>query len=455
MNNEELFARSTQLSSDGTIESTSREGANIATPSTSAAIEREALSTNATQDTTPSVISSQPNRPSTTTMVGEFDSIIERFRKGEITKSQTIKSITTKLAFDLNKDEPGKDNALQQYLITIDSIERLSNESIKRGARITSGLGGHRGAPRTTVIDADEACTSNESPNPDKGKRRRNGNESEDEDTDGEDDDGESNKKKRLFEKNMPWFQRESMARITANPSCNQTREILSTFRKDFNIVKQWISTSQIAPRGFPIGEWEHIIKGRPVDLDVVLSSLHHVSPVKESIGRVGQTEISLGRTEPVRRVNTSGEWTSAWNATIKAYIFTFPHREQELRAYGDYIDREFSAKVVSAHRKIILYDAAVRNEVGGGQSILLTDREHFSYIYSAIIMPDGIETEYGRNSYKPGNSNKHSQEICRRFNSTSGCPNTANSCRYQHSCSKCKRKGHGSKDCEAQDGKA
>ena len=69
-----------------------------------------------------------------------------------------------------------------------------------------------------------------------------------------------------------------------------------------------------------------------------------------------------------------SGEWTSTWNATVKATKFAFPHRENELREYGEYIEGHFSAKVPSSHRRIILYDIAIRNEVGGGQNTLLTN---------------------------------------------------------------------------------
>jgi len=88
-----------------------------------------------------------------------------------------------------------------------------------------------------------------------------------------------------------------------------------------------------------------------------------------------------------------SGEWTSTWNATVKAIKFTFPHRERELREYGEYIEGHFSARIQSSHRKIILYDSAIRNEVGGGQNTLLTDTHHFSRFYSAIVMPDGVES--------------------------------------------------------------
>ena len=147
-----------------------------------------------------------------------------------------------------------------------------------------------------------------------------------------EETDGASTKRPCILEKNMPWFHRETVARITANLSCLATWDILSQFAADFHSIKHWILSTQSAPRGFPSTEWDHIIKGKPVDLNVVLSSLHHVSPVKENIGRVGSTEISLGHTEPTRRVHTSGEWTSAWNATVKAYTFTFPHRENELK---------------------------------------------------------------------------------------------------------------------------
>ena len=71
---------------------------------------------------------------------------------------------------------------------------------------------------------------------------------------------------------------------------------------------------------------------------------------------------------------------------------FAFPHWKQELRDYGEYIEGHFSARVTSAHRKIILYDVAIQNEVGGGQNALLTDTHCFTRFCSAIVMPDGVE---------------------------------------------------------------
>jgi hypothetical protein len=142
-------------------------------------------------------------------------------------------------------------------------------------------------------------------------------------------------------------------------------------------------------------------------------SSLHHVAPVKENVGRVGSTDISLGHTEPSRQVRTSGDWISAYNEIVKATSFVFPHREQELHDYGEYINHEFSSKMDSSHRRIILYDAAVRNEVGGGQQMLLTNRSKFSFIYSAIVMPNGIESDFSKRKASALEGSKSQSNFC------------------------------------------
>jgi hypothetical protein len=113
----------------------------------------------------------------------------------------------------------------------------------------------------------------------------------------------------------MPWFECEEDARRTGNKDCEESRRLLTLFARDYKVIKQWIQNSRTAPLGFPSSEWDNIIKGQAVNLNAVFSSLHHISAPKENTGHVGATEISLGRTEPSKRVQTSGEWTSAWNA--------------------------------------------------------------------------------------------------------------------------------------------
>lgn len=247
-----------------------------------------------------------------------------------------------------------------------------------------------------------------------------------------------SNKKQRLFKRDMPWFKREVEARQVANPSCTETRRILGLLGNDINAIKRWIIQSTAAPTSFPSSEWENIIRGVSIDLDKVFSSLHLVAPIKENIGRVGSTTISLGETEPRRRIQSSGDWMSAWFEASQATAFVFPHHENELRHYGDYISREFSSRVVSSHRKLILFDAAIRNAVGGGQSIVLTDYNKFTHIYAATVLADGIQSE----CHGSGSGSQTRSDICRRFNS-SHCPD-GDTCKYRHICRKCKKQGHG-----------
>src|SRR5271155_3668455 len=124
------------------------------------------MSAAATQCTAPSIISTQSDRTTPKAIVGEIDTIIEQYKKGEIAKSQAIKFVTTKLAFDLTRDKPSKDSALHQYITTIDSIERIAIESIEHGARVNPSLGGNNGSTRAIVINADETPTFNESSSP-------------------------------------------------------------------------------------------------------------------------------------------------------------------------------------------------------------------------------------------------------------------------------------------------
>ncbi|KAF8151402.1 hypothetical protein B0H34DRAFT_664675, partial [Crassisporium funariophilum] len=168
-----------------------------------------------------------------------------------------------------------------------------------------------------------------------------------------------------------------------------------------------------------------------------------------ENTGRVGSTEISFGLSEPSCKVQTSGNWSLAFNEIIKATSFVFPHQETKLRKYSKYINREFSSKVDLSHQKIILYNTAVRNKVGGGQQMLLTNRNKFSFIYSTTVMPDGIESNYNKQSGSQPNGTKSQVDYYCRFNSGKGCPDDSK-CRYKHICRKCKHQGHSQVNCDS-----
>src|ERR1700679_4370685 len=89
---------------------------------------------------------------------------------------------------------------------------------------------------------------------------------------------------------------------------------------------------------------------------------------------------------------------SSFWKI-IQSRCLLFPHREEEFREYTKYISRLFYAKQYSAQAKVVLYDHSIRNQVGGGQNVLLTDYHKYQYIAEAILHVDGLE--YGNTGGK------------------------------------------------------
>lgn len=116
----------------------------------------------------------------------------------------------------------------------------------------------------------------------------------------------------------MPWY-KDNLRLRKGDSSCAKTARLINLYAVDPAQVKLWINTAASAPRGFPALEWDHIIRGKPVNLDVVMSSLFQCQPVEESRGRIGDSKISLGFTKPTVKVETHGNWTSAWNVTVRA----------------------------------------------------------------------------------------------------------------------------------------
>ena len=249
----------------------------------------------------------------------------------------------------------------------------------------------------------------------------------------------------------MPWYREaDESTSLYSHPSCQETCRLLRAYNRDISKAKFFVKIAPNSPVGIPSSQWERILKGEAVDLNQIFASLHHVIPDEERTGRLGDTEISFGVSEPRKRIATAAEWSTAWRRASKAIGFAFPHRREELLEYGDYIESEFAAKVSSSHHKLLLYDVALRNEVAAGQHALLTDHNRFSRLYSAIVMPDGIEGHSDKGSGKKppkSNSGGGKSDICNKFNAGT-CKNSDAECKYRHLCKNCHKSGHGAKEC-------
>jgi hypothetical protein len=250
---------------------------------------------------------------------------------------------------------------------------------------------------------------------------RRQDNHSDDE-TGTEDDDSRPKKKSRLLESDMPWYTHSELDESSISPTSAKTVELLRIYNRDVKKCKFYVSVSTGAPDNIPSVQWEHIFKGKLIDLDQILSALYRITVVEDRKARIGETEISLGPAEASRKVSTSTDWSTAWRRAARATAYAFPHRSKEVEDYAEYIENEFAAKNSLSHHRIILYDIAIRNLVRGGQHILLTDIHKFVSLYSAIVMPDGIQ--YGNQQ----ETTRKREELCNRFNDK-GCK--ATNCHY------------------------
>ena len=364
-------------------------------------------------------------------LVAELESAVERFRKGESTKTEAVSTVLQILRrdTDVSDVEPQTEATFDSYLAEILSIQppfsgRAKGKHSAHVKPCRPDVGGTHG-------DQGEGQQGHES-----------------DESDCSDSEDRPSKRQRLAESDMPWYNTSDRLGIeSVHPSSQETSRLLRAYNKDVAKAKFYVKVAHNSPSGVPSSQWERIFKGDAVDLNQFFASLHHVVADEERKGRLGDTEISLGVVEAKKQIRTAAEWSSAWRRASKAIAFAFPHRRDELAEYGDYIEGEFAAKLPSSHNRILLYDIALRNEVGAGQHTLLTQTHRFSRLYSAIVMPDGIETHS-----KPGkkSSDGHPKtDACNKFNNGT-CKASDTSCKYRHICKKCGKGGHAGKDCSS-----
>jgi hypothetical protein len=368
-----------------------------------------------------------------TELLRRLEETVESYRGGSISKTTTISTVLEILGDNstVSLTQSQKDATFDSYLTEILSIQATTDEPEPSGQGVQH--------IRQSSHSRENLST------------RSHGSVPESNGSDDEDESETPSKRRKLRESDVPWYKSRSAASFDfVNPSCEETRRLLRVYNRDVSKAKFFVKIAQDSPSGIPSSQWERIFKGDAVDLNQIFASLHHTVPDEERTGRLGDTEIAFGVSEPKKRVSTASEWSASWRRASKAIGFAFPHRREELIEYGDYMESEFAAKVVSSHHKLLLYDVALRNEVSAGQHSLLTDYHKFTRLYSAIVLPDGIESSSDRNSGKrtgKQNQQQDKPDICNKFNAGT-CKNSGSECKYRHLCRLCGKPGHGKKDC-------
>ena len=364
-----------------------------------------------------------------------LEGAMDLFRKGECSRFQVSGLIFNELEKWTGATEQEKGKALDSYLTEINSFITVQDESISLARKNPPPLETtvEPGVPSKRIRDEVEHILDQVS----RGEAEDN-------------DDEQRIVKRRAREEEMPWYS--DGADSTRRNSCVETCRTLFRFSEDLSGVKALLRVAHNLPEGIPTSQWDRLLRGESVDLNQILSAMHFVNLNEERKGRLGSTEVVFATTESKRHIRTGAEWSAAFRRLSKAVVFLFPHRRDELLEYAEHIEGLFAAKHTTAHSKVILYDQSVRNQVGGGQNILLTDFNRFHSLSEAILHADGIEYKsHGKGSSKGEGTSKgesSKKDICRRFNGQVGCRFTEDECYYKHICKGCGKGGHGKFSC-------
>ncbi|KAJ8462359.1 hypothetical protein ONZ51_g10950 [Trametes cubensis] len=307
----------------------------------------------------------EPHTPSSNEIQrirAECTKAVEDYSRGVIGKTQAVFVIASELVGMAAQQSGDTDpTTLQSYLGMLEDIDRA------RSGHERSELGeGVTNAAVREGTGAGETLTP-QSPQPEQESRESSA-ELEEPPT----------KRSRADPSQYAWAATDFLLETQLHPHIVRTLELLRNYGEDITQAKRAINSSPSAPE-FPDTEWTNVLSGRAVDLDHVFTGRY--TPGAE--GRVSETigDLHLSFSQPVasKRISTFGDWVFAWGRATRATTFAFPHRREELVAYGEYIGGLFGALAPAVHGRVLDFDRAVRKRVGSARNLRLTDFESFA----------------------------------------------------------------------------
>ena len=173
--------------------------------------------------------------------IERMDDLVKNFRCNEITKLKVLSCIISILDLNPSRSEWVKDAAVEYYAKTLDEVQALSSSAVRRGTIVENAFDSGRQSPnptesrRPTNQDAEiDELISQISRDSERPRGQSSGTESDNElDLDRN---GASNKKRRVFESQMPWYTKEEEARRSGNKDCEESRRILQLFAWDYKV---------------------------------------------------------------------------------------------------------------------------------------------------------------------------------------------------------------------------
>jgi hypothetical protein len=163
-----------------------------------------------------------------------------------------------------------------------------------------------------------------------------------------------------------------------------RTNEVLLNWSQDPKEARRRLMYHECSPEFHESG-WSEIVAGKCLNLDAVHTIITSSRTVDKHTETLGDIEIRYGVSEAAsKKITSYTGWTTAWNRAAKALKFAFPHREDELTAYYEYIVDKFDRTSEAYHGRVIRFDKAVRNRVGSSRRYELSDFEAFRDIYDS-----------------------------------------------------------------------
>ena len=356
----------------------------------------------------------------------DCNTLVESYRKGEVSKATAYIDIQSKLIKALGDDRARSDAAFGSFIATIESHDAEVGAAFRKGR----------------AFDPAQRSPSPSISIPDEPERHS-------------DELGEPGTKRiKVDESSYAWVRGRQDKRTVLRDTLAKTLRLIEAYTIDPKATKRSLVNEPDCPE-FPDAEWKNVIAGRSVNLDAVLSGQLSTTSDDPKFEKIGDLEISFGAVEPTKLVKNAGDWTIAWNRTVRAIVFAFPHRMQELTSYGEYIVNLFSVTHPSIHNRVITFDKAVRKRVGNVRNLELSDFEKFSDLKIAHMDSIGISVVSSaskEDGNKKGKRNKNwkKDEPCNKWNDGK-CSQEEEDCRRLHVCNKCRKGGHKGKDCKKQ----
>jgi hypothetical protein len=125
--------------------------------------------------------------------------------------------------------------------------------------------------------------------------------------------------KKRSPDKSLfTWLAHDQSDSTVLTPSQELTHKLDQNHALDLMASKHMVLSSKCVPK-FPNSEWNNVLAGKVVNLDIVFSGMYSTITDNRAIENIGDLELHFGATKPAKMVETHGDWVIAWRITFKA----------------------------------------------------------------------------------------------------------------------------------------